>query len=55
MHKLDADEIPLVHSRTGAQMRDDIVQFAHMRAVISRSQYFNLAKDYNFSVIQFHS
>ena len=45
MHKLDADEIPLVHSRTGAQMRNDIVQFVPMRAIKSRSQYFNLAKE----------
>ena len=45
MHKLDADEIPLVHSRTGSQMKNDIVQFVPMREVKSKSQHFNLAKE----------
>ena len=45
MHKLDADEIPLVHSKTGVQMKNDIVQFVPMREVKSKSQHFNLAKE----------
>ncbi|KAI6658063.1 Copine-8 [Oopsacas minuta] len=45
MHKLDADEIPLVHSRTGIKMKNDIVQFVPMREVKAKSQYFNLAKE----------
>ena len=45
MHKLDADEIPLVHSKTGVKMKNDIVQFVPMREIKAKSQQFNLAKE----------
>ena len=45
MHRLDADEIPLVHSKTGVRMKNDIVQFVPMREVKANSKRFDLAKE----------
>ena len=46
MNTLDADDIPLVHSRTRKQMKNDIVQFVPLREVKAHSTtQFNLAKE----------
>ena len=45
MNTLDADDIPLVHSRTLKQMKNDIVQFVPLREVKENSSHFNLAKE----------
>ena len=45
MHKLDADDERLIHSKTGQKMRSDIVQFVPMREVKDKAKNFNLAKE----------
>ena len=45
MNTLDADDIPLIHSRTLKQMKNDIVQFVPLREVKENSSHFNLAKE----------
>ena len=45
METLDADDIPLVHSRTLKHMKNDIVQFVPLREVKENSSHFNLAKE----------
>ena len=45
MDILDADDVPLVHSRTRKQMKNDIVQFVPLREVKQNSTQFNLAKE----------
>ena len=45
MHKLDADDVPLIHSKTGHNMKSDIVQFVPMRDVKSNEKHFDLAKE----------
>ncbi|KAI6650418.1 copine-9 [Oopsacas minuta] len=46
MNTLDADDIPLVHSRTLKRMKNDIVQFVPLREVKqSSTTQFNLAKE----------
>ena len=45
MHKLDADDENLIHSKTGQKMRSDIVQFVPMREVKNNAKQFDLAKE----------
>ena len=45
MNILDADDIPLVHSRTQKLMKNDIVQFVPLREVKQSSTHFNLARE----------
>ena len=45
MHKLDADDEHLIHSKTGQKMRSDIVQFVPMREVKNNAKQFDLAKE----------
>ncbi|KAI6661556.1 Copine-9-like [Oopsacas minuta] len=45
MHTLDADDRPLVHSRTNKSMYRDIVQFVPLRAVKQGKTNFTLSKE----------
>ena len=45
MNILDADDVPLMHSRTRKAMKNDIVQFVPLREVKQNATQFNLAKE----------